>query len=267
MGTKRNRFQGKDLWQGLRAGGHRQARAAATDAAPQDPVAIIRAPGNCTRQPRKGKRTDQTLKSCILPTFISSGILGAARAWPVIAVLALVAPQAVAQFNPLSALGKAVSVTLDARSKSEVAADSEISAAISKQLLADKGAEWAGVSALVFQRHVVLAGAVKTKAVRQRVEDLVRREKRVKSLTNEILVGDVASLARDTALEARINVALTSASGVSSVNMRWCATGGHVVLMGLAQSSHEADLAQSKVRGISGVKSLKSYLKLVARKK
>jgi osmotically-inducible protein OsmY len=81
------------------------------------------------------------------------------------------------------------------------------------------------------------------------------------------MVGNVGSLARDTALEAQINAALTAASGVSSVNMRWCATGGHVVLMGVAQSAREASLAQSKVRGVSGVKSLKSHLRVVARKK
>lgn len=46
--------------------------------------------------------------------------------------------------------------------------------------------------------------------------------------------------------------------------MRWCATGGHVVLMGVAQSGREAALAQSKVRGVSGVKSLKSHLRVAA---
>lgn len=196
----------------------------------------------------------------------SAGILFLPATWAVCALLCA-GPRAVAQVNPLSALGRVVSTTMDARSKSEVAADTEISAAASKQLFEDKGAEWAGVTVLVFQRHVVLAGAVKSGDVKQRVEDLVRKDRRIKSLDNELMVGNVGSLARDTALEARINAALTAASGVSSVNMRWCATGGHVVLMGVAQSASEASLAQSKVRGVSGVKSLKSHLRRVARKK
>ena len=162
--------------------------------------------------------------------FAGSGFFPVA--WAICALLLLAGPQAVAQVNPLSALGRVVSTTLDARSKAEVAADTEIGAAASKQLLEDKSAEWAGVTVLVFQRHVVLAGAVKTGDVKQRVEDLVRKDRRIKSLTNELMVGNLGSLARDTALEAQINAALTAASGVSSVNMRWCATGGHVVLIG-----------------------------------
>ena len=196
-----------------------------------------------------------------------AGIVLFPSAWAVCALLLLAGPQAVAQVNPLGALGRVVSTTMDARSKGEVAADAEISAAASKQLLENKGAEWAGVTVLVFQRHVVLAGAVKTEDVRKRVEDLVRKDRRIKSLANELMVGNVGSLARDTALEAQINAALTAASGVSSVNMRWCATGGHVVLMGVAQSAREASSAQSKVRGVGGVKSLKSHLRVVAGKK
>lgn len=143
-----------------------------------------------------------------------SGILPVAPAWAAIALLLLPGSAAVAQVNPLSALGRVVSTSMDVRSKSEVAADTEISAAASKQLLENKGAEWAGVTVLVFQRHVVLAGAVKTGDVRKRVEELVRKDRRIKSLANELMVGNVGSLARDTALEARINAALTAASGV-----------------------------------------------------
>lgn len=189
---------------------------------------------------------------------------------PVLALLtamALTAPPAGAQFNPLSIVGRAVTTAMDVRTKDEVAADAEISAGASKRLLEDKKAEWGGVSVMVFAQHVVLAGAVKSDAVKKRVEELVRQDKRVRSLRNELLVGDIGSLARDTALEAEINAALTAASGVSSVNMRWSATGGNVVLMGVAQSGEESAAAQAKVRSIKGVKSLKSHLRIVPKKK
>ena len=179
----------------------------------------------------------------------------------------LFAGGAAAQFNPLTAIGKIVTTSMDARSKAEVSADTEIGAGASKRLLDDKKAEWAGVAVLVFARHVVLAGAVKTEAVKKRVEELVKQDKRIRSFKNELQVGDVGSLARDTALEAEINAKLTAASGVSSVNMRWSATGGQVVLMGIAQSAAEAGLAASTVRGINGVKSLKSHLRVVPAKK
>jgi osmotically-inducible protein OsmY len=156
---------------------------------------------------------------------------------------------------------------MDARTKAEVTADTEIGTGASKRLLDDKKSEWAGVTVMVFAQHVVIAGAVKTDAVKKRVEELVRQDKRIRSLKNELMVGDTGSLARDTALEAEINAKLTAAKGVSSVNMRWCATGGHVVLMGVAQSPAEASQADATVRGIKGVKSLKSHLRVVPKKK
>ena len=165
--------------------------------------------------------------------------------------------------NPFGVLGRVVSASMDARTKTEVAADAEIGAGASKRLLEDKKSEWAGVSVLVFAQHVVLAGAVKSAEVKKRVEEVVRRDKSIKSLKNELLVGDLGSLARDTALEAEINAKLTAAKGISSVNMRWSSTGGNVVLMGVAQSKEEAAHAQATVRGIKGVKNLKSHLRVV----
>ena len=170
------------------------------------------------------------------------------------------------QVNPLSILGRVVTTSMDARSKAEVAADTEIAAGASKRLLDDKKSEWAGVTLLVFAQHVVIAGAVKSAEVKKRVEEVVRRDARIRSLKNELLLGDLASLARDSVLEAEINATLTAAKGVSSVNMRWCATGGRVVLMGVAQSQAEANLASSKIRAIKGVKGLKSQLRVVPKK-
>ena len=178
----------------------------------------------------------------------------------------LLAAMAHAQVNPLSILGRVVTTSMDARSKAEVAADTDISAGASKRLLEDKKSEWAGVAVLVFAQHVVLAGAVKTAEVKKRVEELVKRDAKIRSLKNELLVGDVGSLARDTVLEAEINANLTAAKGVSSVNLRWSASGGHVVLMGVAQAPQEAALAVSKVRGIKGVKGVKSHLRVVPKK-
>ena len=189
--------------------------------------------------------------------------LARAPRWLALA-LALAAAPAAAQFNPFSALGHAVGTALDVRTRDEVAADAEISASASKRLLEDKQAEWSGVTLLVFARRVVLAGAVKSEAAKRRVETVVREDKRIRSLSDELLVGDVGSLVRDSALEGEINATLTPAQGVGSVNMRWCATGGRVVLMGVARSPQEAKLAVRKVRGVDGVKAVVSHLRVVA---
>lgn len=168
-----------------------------------------------------------------------------------------------AQFNPFSAVGKVVTTSMDARTKAEVQADTEIAAGISRRLLEDKKSEWAGVSALVFARHVVLAGAVKSAEVKARVEAVANRDPKIRSFKSELVVGS-GSLARDTALEAEINAVLTAASGVHSVNMRWSATGGVVTLMGVALSQQEANAAGAKIRGVKGVKQLRSHLRVVA---
>ncbi len=122
--------------------------------------------------------------------------------------------------NPFSILGKAVTTSMDARTKSEVTADAEIGAGASKRLLDNKKAEWAGVTVLVFAQHAVIAGAVKSAEVKKLVEEIVKRDPKLRSTRNELLVGDIGSLARDTALEAEINAKLTAAKGVSSVNMQ-----------------------------------------------
>ena len=156
-----------------------------------------------------------------------------------------------------------MSTALDARTRAEVAADAEIAAGASQRLLEDKRAEWSGVTVLVFAQHVVLAGAVKSAQAKTIVEQVVRRDPRIRTLKNELLAGDVGSFVRDSALEAEINATLTAAQGVASVNMRWCATGGSVVLMGVARSKQEAALALGKVRGIGGVKAVRSHLRVV----
>ena len=108
-------------------------------------------------------------------------------------------PAAHAQINPLSVLGRVVTTAMDVRTKAEVAADAEIAAGAAKRLLDDKRAQWSGVTVLVFARHVVLAGAVKSAEARKTVENVARRDERIRTLKNELLVGDVGSLVRDTA--------------------------------------------------------------------
>ena len=176
-----------------------------------------------------------------------------------------------AQFNPLTLAGKVVSTAMDARSKSEVANDTEIAAGANKRLLDDKKAEWKGVTLLVFAQHVVLAGAVQSDESKKHVAEVVRQDKRVRSLVNELVVirkeGDDGSMLKDTTIDTKIDAVLTAAHGISSVNMRWKSVNGNVVLMGVAQSAEEARLALSKIRALDGVKGVKSHLRIVAAKK
>lgn len=172
-----------------------------------------------------------------------------------------------AQFNPFSIVTRAISTSMDARTKQEVVNDTEIYAGANERLLADKRAQWSGVGILVFAQHVVLAGAVKTPAAKKLVEQLVRADKRVRSLRNELRViqkaGDEGSFVNDTTIETKIDARLTVKEGVSSVNMRWKSVAGRVVVMGLSQSKGETALALAEIRAVDGVKDVKSHLRLV----
>ena len=173
-------------------------------------------------------------------------------------------------FDPITSLaGSAISTAMDVRSKSEVKNDVEIDMAVTKRLLENKGDELKGVSILVFAQHAVLAGLVNNEGTKRKAAALVGKDKRIRSLQNEIIVGVAesgGSMASNLFLEKKMGVTLTATQGVHSVNMRWKAVGGRVVLMGVAQSQAEAKLAVSKIKALDGVKSVKSCLRIEGKK-
>lgn len=173
-------------------------------------------------------------------------------------------------FDPITTIaGSLISTAMDVRSSTEVKNDVEIDAAITKRLLENKGDDLKGVSVLVFAQHVVLAGLVKDQKAKLKAAELVGKDKRIRSLQNEIFV-DAAesggSMASNLFLEKKIGATLTATQGVSSVNMRWKAIGGRIVLMGIAKSRTEANLAVSKIKTLDGVKNVKSCLRIENKK-
>ena len=179
----------------------------------------------------------------------------------------LLAAVAAAQVKPLSIIGNVVATAFDQRTKTEVANDAEIAAGANKRLVEDKQAEWKGVTLLVFAQHVVLAGSVQSDEAKKKVAEVVKQDRRISSLVNELVVvrkaGDDGSMVKDTAIDTKINAALTSTKGIGSVNMRWKTVNGNVVLMGVALSKEEAKTAVAKIRELDGVKSVKSFLRVV----
>lgn len=173
--------------------------------------------------------------------------------------------------DPLVLAAKGISISMDARTQEDVEHDIAIETSCHAELLRDNETEWIGVKPLVFARHVVLAGTVKTETARIRAEKLLREDRRIQRLVNTLTVirkpGDEGSFLEDTATDFKINAALTATRGVGSVNMRWKTTNGHVALMGIAQSWPEFRVAVAKVKAIDSVKSVKTYLRVVPPKK
>lgn len=167
-------------------------------------------------------------------------------------------------FDPVtSVIGKGISTALDVRSKDDVKFDVEADASITKKLAENKGDDFKNVSILVFARHGVLVGYAPNDEARRRAEALAKSEKRLRSLKNEIQVGKAGgSFGSNAYLDKKIDLALTAAKGVSSVNLRWKVYGDVVFLAGLAQSDAEAKLAMKTVRGLDGVKKVYSSLRI-----
>ena len=173
-------------------------------------------------------------------------------------------------FDPVTSLaGSAISAAMDVRSKSEVKNDVAIDITATKHLLKNKGDDLKGVSMLVFAQHAVLTGLVKSEEAKHKAAELVGKDKRIRSLQNEIIVSTTESgggMASNLLLEKKIGATLAATQGVHSVNMRWKAMGGRVVLMGVAKSRSEANLAISKIKALDGIKSVKSCLRVSGKK-
>lgn len=173
--------------------------------------------------------------------------------------------------DPVVLAAKAVSISVDARTQEEVENDVAIEASCHASLLQDDKTEWVSVTPLVFAQHVVLAGAVKSETARRRAETLLRQDGRIRGLANELVVirvpGDEGNLVEDKAVDVKINAILTATPDIGSINMRWKTVSGRVIIMGIAQSPLEARVAVVKIRGLDGVISVKSHLRVVPSKK
>lgn len=171
-------------------------------------------------------------------------------------------------FDPItSAISKGIATAMDVRSKDDVKIDVELDGAVTKKLMDQKGDDFKNVSLLVFARHGVLVGFAKSDEIKKKAEELAK-DKRFRALKNDIVVGAAGGgMAGNAVLDKKIDLTLTATKGVSSVNMRWKVYGSEVFLMGVAQSKAEADLAMKTIKGLDGVKNVRSSLRIVAAKK
>jgi len=187
------------------------------------------------------------------------------------AFLVVTAPPADAlDLNPFSAIKGAVEAAVEDRSSADIAKDLEIKAKLTADVVDKLGKEAISISADVYEQDVMLTGAVEKAEVKQKAETLTRAIKDVKKIYNEILVvpaiarekGAVEGFVDDTVIEGKINALLLDAKGVNVTNFRWRSVGGKVFLFGRALSRDELDKAVAVVRGIKGVASITSRVKV-----
>jgi hyperosmotically inducible protein len=187
------------------------------------------------------------------------------------AFLAVTSPSATAlDLNPFSAIKGAVEAAVEDRSSADIAKDLEIKAKLTADVVDKLGKEVISISADVYEQDVMLTGAVEKAEIKEKAEALTRAIKDVKKIYNEILVvpaikrekGAVEGFVDDTLIEGKINALLLDAKGVNVTNFRWRSIGGKVFLFGRALSKDELDKAVAVVRGIRGVASITSRVKV-----
>ena len=196
-----------------------------------------------------------------------SVILGLALA----AVAALGAGPAVAfDLNPLSAIKGAVEAAVEDRSSSDIAKDLEIKAKLAADVVDKMGTKVISINADVYEQDVMLTGVVDDATVKDQAGQLAKSVDGVKTVHNEMMVikplekkkGAVEGFVDDTVIESKINALLLDASGVNVTNFRWRSVQGHVFLFGRALSNAELKKAIEVVKGVKGVLSVTSRVKV-----
>ena len=121
------------------------------------------------------------------------------------------------------------------------------------------------VSTDVYQRLVLLTGAVKDIEARQRAEVLAQGVKGSRSVINEIVVTqdvDLNAIINDLFLEKKLKLDLLLMKEVHSINYRWRVVNGTVYLLGLAQDQQELTEVIALARSMPGIRHVVSYAEI-----
>lgn len=192
-----------------------------------------------------------------------------------VATLGLTAagPASAIDLNPFSAIKGAVEAVAEDRSSSDIATDTSIKAKIAAEVIDKMGSDVISIGADVYEQDVMLTGTVETAEQKAEAGKLAKGIEGVKTVYNEIRVvkktdekkGTVEGYVDDSVIEGKINALLLDGKGVNVTNFRWRSVGGHVYLFGRALSAPERDKAIAIVKGIKGVESVTSHVKVRAK--
>lgn len=122
------------------------------------------------------------------------------------------------------------------------------------------------VSVTSYNRQVLLTGAVGSEADRRRVEDVVQRVDNVRSVVNELTIGQPSTFqdrSNDVFISGKIKASLLDAKDIFANSFKVVTERGVVYLMGIA-TRRETDRATEIARGISGVQKVVRVVEIVS---
>jgi osmotically-inducible protein OsmY len=121
------------------------------------------------------------------------------------------------------------------------------------------------VEIFVFRGDVYLVGQVKQAGQASRMAALAQGVQGVRQITTYLLPTrgvQIQDAASDTAITAQVRGRLIAEKGISSTQISVKTVQGHVVLMGIVDSSLQASKAELLARKTHGVVVVKNYLKV-----
>lgn len=182
-----------------------------------------------------------------------------------------------------TAVTEAVGFGLEDRTTEDQLSDTEIHGGILKRF-ADVDKDLVlDLSVNVWEGRVLLTGSLNDKKLHAEARRLIRKDKRVTALIDEVQIVSLAAIdarreqakagdkdkqsaagqaVNDFWIETKIKATLIGAEGVTSVNYRWRSVFNRVYIIGRAGSAGEKKKVQGLIRKIEGVKSMRSYIQV-----
>jgi osmotically-inducible protein OsmY len=182
-----------------------------------------------------------------------------------------------------SVLMEGAKKTAESRQTSDFFTDTQIGTSLFAALAQKDAGLAMDVNIDVWEQRVLLTGTVADARTRAEVEQLVRADKRVHKVYDEIQIVSPEEIARRRAagsgrdaghkegferfvndywIETKISGQLISTREVSSVNLRWRSVRNIVCVIGRAQTAGEYRKAMDGIRAVEGVQQLKSFVEV-----
>jgi osmotically-inducible protein OsmY len=124
----------------------------------------------------------------------------------------------------------------------------------------------AHINVTSFNQKVLLTGEVKNVNIKEQVSALIKANKNVRSVFNELVVGPNSSFtarASDSYLESKIKTQMIFTDKLPSNSMTIIAEGSSVYLMGIL-TQQEAEIAKKVSSNTSGVKDVYAYFDIIS---
>jgi hyperosmotically inducible protein len=160
--------------------------------------------------------------------------------------------------------GTIYKTAMDERSLSTQAADKTISATIIKRYLDDKDMSVLGIEPYTYNGQVYVVGEYESAAQKSKAVSIAQAVEGVSGVTAYLLPkkNDPACGASDSlGILGKVKAALVADKDIWSTNVEVKVVQCQVVLLGLVGSQAEVDKSIAHAKSVSGVRSVKSYLK------